>query len=97
MNKVNARWVQLEVFILKRNEILGVSIALNNRQCKNDVPKCPVPLCHPSFICILLSQHTFNIFDFSRSCKGGVHLSPCIILIVSDKMHLSYGSSPETF
>ena len=31
MNKVNAQWVQLEGFILKRNERLGVSIALINR------------------------------------------------------------------
>ena len=53
MNKVNAQWVQLEVFILKRNERLGVSIALINRRCKKDVPKCSVPLCHHSFIGIL--------------------------------------------
>ena len=48
-------------------------------------------------ILILFAYYRVNVYDFSPSYRGSVHLSPCIILFVSDKRHLSYGSSPVTF
>ena len=88
--------LQLEVLISKRNERHEVSVTLINRRCQNDVPKYSVRIYHPNFICVLQSQYKFTIYDCSPSYRGG-GCSLCIILFVSDKRHLSCGSSPGTF
>ena len=61
-------------FILKRNERLEVSVALINRRCKNDVPKCSVPPCHSNLFAYYRVSINSIFFYFSRSCKVGVHL-----------------------
>ena len=97
ITKVCARWVHAAGGTYSKRNERHVSVTLINRRRQNDVPKCSVRLYHPNFICILQSQYKLNMYDLSPSYRGSVHLPPCLILFVSDKRYLSYGSSPGTF
>ena len=74
MNKVRARYVQLEFFISKRSERHEVSVALINRRRQNDVPECSVRLYKSSLYFNIFTVSMNSIFMIFLSVIGGVFI-----------------------